>query len=101
MKNDACCTKNATKNAAVMPKGDLGRRRLLSAVFLGAVFVQAALASGCAVVEVKPWQRGVLAKPEMGGVPDPMAGKMRDHVYFSKEGASGGASAGGGGCGCN
>ncbi|MEJ2756168.1 MAG: DUF4266 domain-containing protein, partial [Gammaproteobacteria bacterium] len=42
-----------------------------------------------------------LAKPEMEGVPDVIEGKMRDHVYFSKEGSSGGASAGGGGCGCN
>jgi hypothetical protein len=55
----------------------------------------------CTALEVKPWQRGTLTKPEMAGVLDSTEGKMRDHVFYSKEGSSGGASAGGGGCGCN
>lgn len=59
------------------------------------------LLQACAALEVKPWQRGTLSKPEMAGSPDPIEAKMRDHVFFSKEGSSGGASAGGGGCGCN
>lgn len=55
--------------------------------------------SGC--TQVKPWQRGTLAKPEMQGNPDPLVGQIRDHIYFSKEASSGSTSAGGGGCGCN
>lgn len=57
--------------------------------------------SGCTVIEVKPWERGILAKPEMAGDPDGIESGVRDHTYHSKEGSSGGASAGGGGCGCN
>ena len=54
---------------------------------------------GCA--EVRPWERGYMAKPEMAWDPDPMESALRQHVYFSKEASSGGANAGGGGCGCN
>ncbi len=61
----------------------------------------AALLGGCAVKEVKPWERGNLAQPEMTADPDPLASEYRAHTYFSKEAASGGASVGGGGCGCN
>lgn len=50
---------------------------------------------------VSPWERGILAKPEMAWEPDPLIGQLQDHVYFSKEGSSGGYGAGGGGCGCN
>jgi hypothetical protein len=57
--------------------------------------------SGCATEPLKPWQRGVLARPDMKGNPDPLSSQLRDHIYFSKEGSSGSASAGGGGCGCN
>ncbi len=56
-------------------------------------------AAGCA--EVQPWERGELARTEMAWDPDPMKASLRDHIYFSKEGSSGGASSGGGGCGCN
>ncbi|MFK7817068.1 MAG: DUF4266 domain-containing protein [Gammaproteobacteria bacterium] len=50
---------------------------------------------------VNPWERGILAKPEMAWEPDPLMGQLQEHVYFSKEGSSGGYGAGGGGCGCN
>jgi hypothetical protein len=56
-------------------------------------------AGGCA--EVRPWERGILAKPEMQLVPDKMESYVDDHTYFSKEAATGGKSVGGGGCGCN
>lgn len=52
----------------------------------------------CAVVE--PWERGVLAKPEMALDPHPLQSKIDKHVYNSREAALGGDSAGGGGCGC-
>ena len=45
--------------------------------------------------------KGILAKPEMTFEGDPLDQKFVEHVYSSKEGASGGAGVGGGGCGCN
>lgn len=60
----------------------------------------AGLLSGCATGPVKPWQRGDLARQEMAWEPDSMESSYRDHVYTSKEGASGGVGTGGGGCGC-
>jgi hypothetical protein len=56
-------------------------------------------AAGCAVV--KPWQRETLADSIMQPDHDPMGSGLIDHVYFSREAASGGRSVGGGGCGCN
>jgi hypothetical protein len=53
------------------------------------------------LVKVKPWERDLLARPEMGLVPDPAEALRRDHIFFAKEGSLGGGGAGGGGCGCN
>jgi hypothetical protein len=58
-----------------------------------------ALVAGCETV--KPWQRGTLADPIMQADRDPMGSGLIEHVYFSREAASGGRSVGGGGCGCN
>ncbi len=58
-------------------------------------------ASGCSTMGVEPWQRDVLAKPEMQLVTDPVEAATDDHIYFSKEASSGGRGFGGGGCGCN
>ncbi len=55
--------------------------------------------SACSSVQL--WERGVLARPEMAWEPDSLRGQLAEHVYFSKEGSSGGYGAGGGGCGCN
>jgi hypothetical protein len=57
--------------------------------------------AGCVMTRVQPWERDLLAEPEMLPVPDPMEAGIDDHVYFSKETAHGGAGVGGGGCGCN
>jgi hypothetical protein len=57
------------------------------------------LASGCTTV--KPWQRGTLAEPIMQPDRDPIGSAQIEHVYFSREEASGGRTVGGGGCGCN
>ncbi|MEM9103862.1 MAG: DUF4266 domain-containing protein [Pseudomonadota bacterium] len=54
-----------------------------------------------ACANVSPWERGILAKPEMAWQLDPLERKMQSHIYTSKEASSGGASAAGGGCGCN
>jgi hypothetical protein len=55
--------------------------------------------AGCAGVE--PWDRDVLARPEMQIVSDPIEAAADEHIYFSKEASSGGQGFGGGGCGCN
>jgi len=57
---------------------------------------------GCsALPEVKPWQKGNLAKEEMTFGSDGFDDAFDDHIYFSKEASSGGRGLGGGGCGCN
>lgn len=61
----------------------------------------ALLASGCANLGVQPWERDVLARPEMSLDSDPITAGLDDHIYFSKEASSGGRGFGGGGCGCN
>lgn len=55
--------------------------------------------SGCA--NVKPWERGYLAKPEMAFDSDMGEARNLLHIYTSKEAAHGGYGVGGGGCGCN
>lgn len=55
--------------------------------------------AGCS--SVQPWQKGNLAKPDMAFDADVLDARFMDHTYFSKEGVSGGAGVGGGGCGCN
>lgn len=57
--------------------------------------------SGCSTLGVKPWEKGNLAKPEMALNADKLDFAIDDHIYFSKEGSSGGRSFAGGGCGCN
>lgn len=59
------------------------------------------LLGGCAGEAPKAWQRGTLASPEMQWEPDPLLAGYRDHAFLSKEQASGGGKAAGGGCGCN
>jgi hypothetical protein len=59
------------------------------------------LATGCASIgAVQPWEKGVLAKPEMTFEGDSLDLMFTEHVLASREGASGGTGAGGGGCGC-
>jgi hypothetical protein len=54
---------------------------------------------GC--TEVRAWERGNLSKPQMAMNTLPIQAAFREHVYGSRESASGGAvSSGGGGCGC-
>jgi len=59
------------------------------------------LLAGCSGMQPKSWQRGDLARPEMAWDPDSVEVAIRQHSYESKEAASGSASVGGGGCGCN
>ena len=55
--------------------------------------------AGCTAVQ--PWERDVLARPEMSLDNAPLDAALDDHIYFSKEASSGGRGFGGGGCGCN
>ena len=47
------------------------------------------------------WEKGNLARPEMTMGGDALEQRYQQHIYTSKEGASGGYGVGGGGCGCN
>jgi len=71
-------------------------RRLIASFLLAALIVAGA---GCAAV--KPWERDVLARPDMAWEPDALEAKRNAHVHYSKEAALPGGGAGGGGCGCN
>jgi hypothetical protein len=86
--------KNASSAARALPNVVARRAAALA-------FVPFAVASlgGCAGVE--PWERDVLARPDMQLVADPTEAAVDDHIYFSKEASSGGQGFGGGGCGCN
>ena len=56
---------------------------------------------GCATPGVQPWEREVLARDDMQLDANALDTAFDDHIYFSKEGTSGGRGFGGGGCGCN
>ena len=58
-------------------------------------------ASLAACAPVQPWERGRLAQPQMALDGDALLSAMDQHVYTSKEAASGGVGPSGGGCGCN
>lgn len=75
------------------------KKRLASPVAVATACALSILLVGCDTVQ--PWQKGNLAKPDMAFDSDPLQARFEDHTYFSKEGASGGMSVGGGGCGCN
>jgi hypothetical protein len=57
--------------------------------------------SGCADLGVKPWDRDLLARRGMALNPRPHITELNEHVYFAREGSSGGRTFDGGGCGCN
>jgi hypothetical protein len=73
------------------------RRLALAGLLLAAL----ALLNGCAAMAVQPWDRDLLAEKKMSLNPAPMLNAVDDHIYFSKEGSTGGMDVGGGGCGCN
>lgn len=57
--------------------------------------------TACSSLGVKPWERDLLAKPEMEMTADSLDLAFDEHIYFSKEASSGGQGFAGGGCGCN
>jgi hypothetical protein len=58
-------------------------------------------ALGCGCTTVAPYQRGYLARPDMALEAGRGTAIALEKTYAAKEAASGGASVGGGGCGCN
>lgn len=81
------------------------RRRSGALVTAGVLLAVVGLSlSGCAsanLAPVKPWQRGTLADYTMRPDRDPLNTAMAEHIYFSRETATGGRGVGGSGCGCN
>jgi hypothetical protein len=58
--------------------------------------------AGCSSLSPpQAWEKGNLAKPEMTMGSDTLDERFVQHIYSSKENASGGYGVGGGGCGCN
>jgi hypothetical protein len=57
------------------------------------------LGGGC--TNVQPWERSTLADYTMRSNRDPLGDAQNEHIWFSREAASGGRGVGGGGCGCN
>jgi len=78
----------------VRPRTGLLMQALLVVALLG-------LGAGCAATRVKPWDRDLLAEKKMQFNPSPSESDVDQHIYFSKEGSTGGSDVGGGGCGCN
>jgi hypothetical protein len=71
---------------------------------LALLAASALLAGGCtsaSAVRVRPWERAALADDTMNPDRDPLGAAMSEHVFFSREAASGGQGVGGSGCGCN
>ena len=66
---------------------------------IGLLLLTTVILTAC--TQVRPWERGYLARQEMAWEADPLESLLNDHIFFSKEASSGGNSAAGGGCGCN
>lgn len=79
----------------------MGRRILLRLARGALLAVSASIAACSAIQPVSPWEKGVLARPEMSFELDRLDTDYIEHTYSSKEAASGGTGVGGGGCGCN
>lgn len=78
------------------------RRDALATVVRGSVLALSAALCGCVTLEtVQPWEKHFLARPDMAFDDARLERGFAEHVYFSKEAASGGGAVGGGGCGCN
>lgn len=72
---------------------------MLQRTFLFTLALAALGAAGC--VTVHPYQREYLARASMDGSSEDGETAFRAHVHDSREGATGGHSSTGGGCGCN
>ncbi len=66
-----------------------------------ALIALALLVFVAACAPVAPYQRAYLARGDMALDANPGTMKALEKTFSAKEAASGGASVGGGGCGCN
>jgi hypothetical protein len=86
-----------------IPGGNvMERSQLVGSIVRTALALVAAslLAATTGCVHVAPYERGTLAHPTMSAE-DPYTTPLAAHVQDVSEGAIGGLSGGGGGCGCN
>ena len=78
------------------------KRSTTSRAIACAVLAGCAALSGCAAWQPpQAWEKGTLARADMTMGGDALAQRFEQHIYSSKENASGGYGVGGGGCGCN
>jgi hypothetical protein len=77
------------------------RTQILSLALLALAVCAFCGCSSASATRVKPWERAQLADPTTNPDRDPLATAMQEHIYFSREAASGGRGVGGAGCGCN
>lgn len=76
--------------------------RILSILFIAVLAV--ASFTGCTnpqLARVHPWEKAAFADYTMRPDRDPLATAMSEHIFTSREAASGGRGVGGSGCGCN
>jgi len=59
-------------------------------LFRGAALLAVAALAGCSTIGIKPWERDILARPEMQVDHRAHDQAIDDHIYFSKEASSGG-----------
>lgn len=78
-------------------------RLTMKSIVTSCCAISSALLVSCSpgLARLKPYERGVLAKPVMAESLDPLQKAMTEHAYFSREASYGGGGVGGGGCGCN
>jgi hypothetical protein len=90
------------------PRPDANTEEAMKSAHIGGGIVRAVLGIVAAAVlsatwgcaHVAPYERGTLAHPTMSAE-DPFTTPLANHVQDVSEGATGGLSGGGGGCGCN
>ena len=73
--------------------------RLLNLIALSLALGLALVATGCS--HVHPYEREYLSRPNMTAADERHEAQFQAHLRESREGASAGSSAAGGGCGCN
>jgi hypothetical protein len=80
------------------------KKRRINLVLAAALALAAVFQCACSTAmpaRVRPWERGALADDTMNPDRDSLGTAASEHVYFSREAASGGRGVGGSGCGCN
>lgn len=101
--NAECAVPSHVQAAGRLPAiGATGVTRAAGAARLaGALLLLVSLGACTSFNPPQPWEKGTLARKDMTFEADPLDQRYVQHIYFSKEAASGGYGVGGGGCGCN